>query len=59
VPHHEVVETETLRGIDEGWITSKTAFAIERFDRPASGAKVHIEDLCQALGEPPTAKYGR
>lgn len=58
VPCHEVVSTRTLRGIDEGWVTSETAFAIERFDRPITGGKVHIEDLCQALGLPPSAKYG-
>lgn len=58
VPHHEIVGTQTLHGIDEGWVASKTAFAIERFDRPESGAKVHIEDLCQALGLPPSSKYG-
>ncbi len=58
VPPHEIIGTETLHGIDEGWVASKTAFAIERFDRPANGTKVHIEDLCQALGLPPSCKYG-
>ena len=38
----------------------ETALIVERYDRAGAGndiTRVHQEDLCQALGLPPTAKY--
>ena len=33
---------------------------VERFDRPADGVhRIHQEDMCQALGQPPNMKYQR
>ncbi|MBK8212885.1 MAG: HipA domain-containing protein [Myxococcales bacterium] len=59
VPAHEIVSTKLLSGIDPGWVPEDgTAFAIERFDRSPSGTKLHVEDLCQALGLAPRHKYG-
>lgn len=33
------------------------ALLVTRFDRSVDGARIHQEDLCQALGLPPTNKY--
>ena len=48
----EVANTQVLR-----W-GSQTALVVERFDRANSGW-IHQEDLCQATGRLPTAKYER
>jgi serine/threonine-protein kinase HipA len=39
---------------------AERAIVVERYDRVRTGGttvRIHQEDLCQALGEPPTAKY--
>jgi serine/threonine-protein kinase HipA len=42
------------------WFKDEIAIVIERYDRVRSGSairRVHQEDICQALGLPPTEKY--
>jgi serine/threonine-protein kinase HipA len=49
--------TATTRVID---FKGEVAIAVERYDRSFSGRdilRVHQEDMCQALGLPPTKKY--
>ena len=49
--------TATTRVID---FKGEVAIAVERYDRAFSGRdilRVHQEDMCQALGLPPTKKY--
>lgn len=49
-----VADTKVMRFGDE------VAIVIERYDRQLSGnaiVRVHQEDICQALGIPPTSKY--
>jgi serine/threonine-protein kinase HipA len=49
-----VADTKVMRFGDE------VAIVIERYDRQSSGnaiVRVHQEDICQALGIPPTSKY--
>lgn len=50
-------EAMTLRGAD----AAVNAILVERFDRYWEGDRIHrlhCEDLCQAIGLPPTLKYG-
>lgn len=53
----ELVGIETARsGLVE--LSDKSlAFIVRRFDRLATGRKVHQEDFCQLAGEPPKNKY--
>jgi serine/threonine-protein kinase HipA len=44
------------------WFGNEVAIVVERYDRvrgldPLSILRLHQEDICQALGAPPTAKY--
>ena len=42
------------------WFGEETVLVVERYDRVSTAdglTRVHQEDLCQALGLPPTAKY--
>ncbi len=69
-PHEAVVEHLTMRtasicGIaaartEVDWHGGREVIVVERFDRTADGrSRVHQEDMCQALGHPPTRKYQR
>ena len=69
-PHEAVVEHLTQAVASRiGLPAARSAVAVydgvevivvERFDRPAAGAhRIHQEDMCQALGRPPTMKYQR
>jgi serine/threonine-protein kinase HipA len=60
VPEVRLVETSSIDGIDHlAHITGQHAFAIERYDRSASG-RVHQEDFAQVLGlDAGRAKYDR
>lgn len=60
VPPHRLVsprEIEGLPGDIDG--LREPAFAIERFDRPADGSRLHIEDFAQVFGVRPGDKYER
>ena len=69
-PHEAVVEHLTQAVASRiGLPAARTSVAVydgvevivvERFDRPAGGAdRIHQEDMCQALGRPPSMKYQR
>ena len=69
-PHEAVVEHLTQAAASRVGIpaarSSVAAYdgveviVVERFDRPAGGAhRIHQEDMCQALGQPPSMKYQR
>jgi serine/threonine-protein kinase HipA len=60
VPRHTLVDPKDVQGLP-GDIDSlkEPAFAIERFDRPASGERTHIEDFAQVFGVRPRDKYDR
>jgi len=58
VPTHRVIDVEQLEGLPAGVVgESRHAFAIERFDRAASGERIHQEDFAQALELLPHEKY--
>ena len=61
VPPISLVPLEHLEGLPPRLsLPTGLAFAIERYDRSASG-RIHQEDMCQVLDHPPTAegKYRR
>ena len=59
VPAHRLVPLDEIDGLprDLGPISGQ-ALAVERFDRGANGARVHIEDFAQVFGRYPEQKYG-
>lgn len=60
VPPHRLVDPRGIEGLP-GDIDGLNAhaFAIERFDRPADGSRLHIEDFAQVFGVRPVDKYER
>lgn len=55
----ELVRVEELRGLPEGLgAVGELALAVRRFDRPAPGVRIHIEDFAQVLHKYPQEKYG-
>jgi serine/threonine-protein kinase HipA len=57
VPEHRLVPLEAIEGLpDLGPFAGKKALAVKRFDRSAAG-RIHMEDLAQAFGVFPDAKY--
>lgn len=60
VPEVELVTHAQLSGIpDPRGATAESALclAVRRFDRPAGGPRVHIEDFAQVFGRAPSQKY--
>jgi serine/threonine-protein kinase HipA len=62
VPSIELVDLATIENLPHNLPAlrddePKLAYAIERFDRCADGARVHAEDFNQIAGQPPTEKY--
>ena len=52
VPTGELVDMAALQGIPPGFLHTdeRLCYAIQRFDRPAPGRRVHMEDFAQVLG---------
>jgi serine/threonine-protein kinase HipA len=58
VPAMELVPLEQIGGLpDEVRTLTGRALVLDRFDRPAQGAKVHIEDFNQIFKQQPRQKY--
>ncbi len=58
VPDNRLVEMADIRGLPEEALTpGAKALAVERFDRLAGGARVHMEDFAQVFGQYPNDKY--
>jgi serine/threonine-protein kinase HipA len=59
VPQHRLVPVSDLDDIDQRFLAlGPNVFAIERFDRPPSGARIHQEDFAQVRCVLPEFKYG-
>ena len=60
VPRIKLVSTDEIENFPPGMSgLEKTAYAIERFDRPPGGGAVHIEDFAQVFRIFPENKYAR
>ncbi len=60
VPSLELVPVHQIAGLpDEARLVPGNALVVERFDRTASGARVHTEDFAQVFGVFPADKYGK
>lgn len=60
IPDVELLPLDQIEGLPEGLGRFKEdAFAIRRFDRPAQGGSVHIEDFAQVFGVYPAEKYDK
>lgn len=59
VPARELVDRSEFAGIPEEFNTTSTGkvLLVRRFDRDASGARVHMEDFAQVFGRYPSEKY--
>lgn len=59
VPAREIVDRSEFAGIPEEFNTLSTGkvLLVRRFDREASGARVHMEDFAQVFGRYPSEKY--
>lgn len=59
VPARELVDRSEFAGIPEEFNTMSTSkvLLVRRFDREASGARVHMEDFAQVFGRYPSEKY--
>ncbi|HEX5751467.1 MAG TPA: type II toxin-antitoxin system HipA family toxin [Archangium sp.] len=58
VPEFHLEAVTDLKGLPEGVaLREGMAFAIRRFDRPAPGQRVHMEDMAQVLGLYSDEKY--
>ncbi|AKJ05594.1 serine/threonine-protein kinase HipA [Archangium gephyra] len=58
VPEFHLEAVSDLKGLPEGVVLREgVAFAIRRFDRPAPGQRVHMEDMAQVLGLYSDDKY--
>lgn len=59
VPARELVDRSEFAGIPEEFNTMSTGkiLLVRRFDREASGARVHMEDFAQVFGRYPSEKY--
>lgn len=51
VPQFDLVDIASIEGLDAlvGSFRENQAFAVRRFDRPAPGRRVHIEDFAQVM----------
>ncbi len=53
-----LVETARIDGVPPEFLShGEYALAVERFDRPTDGGRIHIEDLAQVLGASVIQKY--
>lgn len=60
VPEVRLVATQDIGRLPDGLPEPfGQSLAVRRFDRPRSGARVHIEDFAQVFGVYPEAKYRR
>ena len=52
VPACELVDVAALQGIPPGFLHTgeRLCYAVQRFDRPAPGRRLHMEDFAQVLG---------
>lgn len=59
IPEIELVPTEHISGLPDAYCSFREpyALAIRRFDRPAPGSRIHMEDFAQILGLYPEEKY--
>lgn len=59
VPARELVDRSEFAGIPEEFNTMSRGkvLLVRRFDREASGARVHMEDFAQVFGRYPSEKY--
>lgn len=58
VPDIELIKVSDLHGLPEGLtLREDLAYVIRRFDRPAPGKRVHMEDMAQVLGLYSDEKY--
>lgn len=59
VPARELIDRSEFAGIPEEFNTMSTGkvLLVRRFDREASGARVHMEDFAQVFGRYPSEKY--
>lgn len=61
VPEVRLIPLQAIQGVPQGRRQQggNQALAVKRFDRTASGEKVHIEDFAQVFGVYPEKKYER
>ena len=61
VPEIHLVPMAEISGLPAAAaaLAGQAALAVRRFDRPAAGRRVHIEDFAQILGLYPEQKYAR
>jgi serine/threonine-protein kinase HipA len=61
IPELELVDVGEISGLPAslGAFRERLALAVRRFDRPAPGRRVHMEDFAQVLGLYPEEKYQR
>lgn len=52
-----LVATSTIEGIPSEFLQGPTALAVDRFDRPPGGGRVHMEDTAQILSAWGDQKY--
>jgi serine/threonine-protein kinase HipA len=58
VPDNRLVAITDIEGLpEEARAQGGTALAVQRFDRAAGGAPVHMEDFAQVFGQYPNDKY--
>jgi serine/threonine-protein kinase HipA len=59
VPERELVEKSDFEGIPEEFdtLSDGKVLLVKRFDRGASGERIHIEDFAQVFGVYPSRKY--
>ena len=58
VPNIQLLRLDQIADLPQGvGRLEGSAYAIQRFDRQADGARVHMEDFAQVLGVYPEAKY--
>ncbi len=58
VPDNRLVEVSEIKGLpEEARAPGAKALAVQRFDRMAGGAPVHMEDFSQVFGQYPNEKY--
>jgi serine/threonine-protein kinase HipA len=57
VPDNRLVEMSEIKGLPQEARAPGKALAVQRFDRAAGGAPVHMEDFAQVFGQYPNDKY--
>ncbi len=61
IPEIHLIPVSEISGLppEAGAFAGQAALAVGRFDRPAAGKRVHIEDFAQILGLYPEQKYAQ